>query len=61
MFVHEIDPSAGDAVEQAKLNAIHAGISKEEVDAAIREALSKLINQLPKLHRFDPSSTKITC
>lgn len=42
VFVHEIDPSAGGTVEQAKLNAVHEGVTKEQVDAAIAEALAKL-------------------
>ena len=42
VFVHEIDPSAGGAVEQAKLNAVHAGVSKDETESAIKEALAKL-------------------
>lgn len=50
VFVHEIDPSAGDGVEQAKLNAVHAGVSKEDVETAIKEALAKL----PKPPRQEP-------
>lgn len=42
VFVHEIDPSAGGPVEQAKLDAVHAGVSKEDVQKAIKEALDKL-------------------
>ena len=47
VFVHEIDPSAGDGVEQAKLNAVHAGVSKEDVQSAIKEAISKLPKPAP--------------
>lgn len=42
VFVHEIDPSAGGSVEQAKLNALHEGVTKKEVDQAIKEAIDKL-------------------
>lgn len=42
VFVHEIDPSAGGPAEQAKLNAVHAGMTKEEVEKAIADAVSKL-------------------
>ncbi len=42
VFVHEIDPSAGDVVEQAKLDAVHQGVTKEEVRQAIKKALDEL-------------------
>jgi hypothetical protein len=42
VFVHEIDPSAGGPVEQAQLNAVHAGMTKEEVEKAIKDAIDKL-------------------
>ena len=50
VFVHDIDPKAGDAVEQAKLNALHEGVSREEMQSAIADAISKI----PRPPTFHP-------
>jgi hypothetical protein len=57
VFVHEIDPSAGGPVEQAKLNAVHDGMTKEEVEKAIADALSKL----PKPNPYPPGGPVMRC
>lgn len=59
VFVHEIDPSAGDAIEQAKLNAVHQGVSKEEVQQAIKEAIDKLPR--PTIGGHGPGGTLLRC
>lgn len=58
VYVHEIDPSFGGSLEQAKLDAVHAGVSKEELAAAIEEAIRKIPK--PPQHR-DTGSLVMKC
>lgn len=51
VFLHEIDPSAGGPEEQAKLNAVHAGVTKEEVEKAIADARRLIDLLMPDLDR----------
>ncbi len=59
VFVHEIDPSAGGTAEQAKLDAVHEGVSKEDVQKAIKDALDKLPR--PPIGGAGPNGTLIRC
>jgi len=39
VFQHDIDPSAGGPEAQAKLNAIHEGMTRPEVEAFVKAEL----------------------
>lgn len=42
VFVHEIDPSHGDSLEQAKLSAVREGITVEQFKEDAEEALKAM-------------------
>ena len=45
VFVHEIDPSAGPAEHQAKLDAVHAPPNKSEPEIPTLDGLADLIKK----------------
>lgn len=55
VFIHDIDPSAGGPEEQAKLNAIHNGMTPEQVEE-MKKRIEDLEKRPPQVVRYEGSS-----
>lgn len=63
VFKHEIDPSAGSPEHQAELNAVHNGMTPEQVDE-MKKRLEELEKRPPQKvvhHHSDPGMGLIRC
>lgn len=48
VFVHEIDPSHGDSLEQAKLSAVHEGVTLEQLKEEVEKTLKAMAMPRPE-------------